>query len=185
VLSGAAQLIGRCSNQVVLYPPALRLTPSDFRGSRLAQRLEGARTSLTIWLKDPAGQTLAEASNKKYKVVVTRDRRIIYIRNDSVSSPRAVAFGWIPLKSIGTCQGTSTINCPKRKEHYLRPTSSYAIRIKSSKKSGCRRGFQMSTTAASIMACLRDQLELRYSMASDRSAARIIFDCSFAKEKRN
>jgi hypothetical protein len=65
---------------MAVYPPPLTITP--FSGSTVPQNVEEARTSLIDWLKDRNGHTLANASNKKFRVVITKDRRIIYIRND-------------------------------------------------------------------------------------------------------
>lgn len=75
-----------------LYPPPLTITP--FSGSIVPQKVEEARASLIIWLKDRNGRTLAKASNKKYTVVITRHRRIIYIRNDMPWFP-ACAGMWM------------------------------------------------------------------------------------------
>jgi hypothetical protein len=65
---------------MAVYPPPLTITP--FSGSMVPQNVEDTRASLTVWLKDRNGQTLANASNKKFRVVITKDGRMIYIRND-------------------------------------------------------------------------------------------------------
>ena len=77
---------------MTIYPPSLTITP--FSDSIVPQEVEEARASMIIWLKDQNGQTLANASNKKYCVVITRHRRIMYIRNDMPLFP-AHAGRWM------------------------------------------------------------------------------------------
>ncbi len=76
----------------MLFPPPLTITPVE--NSIVPQRIEQARASLIVWLKDSGAQTQATASDRKYTVIITRHRQIIYIRNDMPGLP-AYAGIWM------------------------------------------------------------------------------------------